>query len=106
MMEGRREDCFSGWGLLSGFGRRREDRTTVTVRQTLRVIVLLVAALTAASPAYAYLDPSTGSMIISAVIGIVAALALAVKMFWYRSVGLLRHAARQLRPRHTPDRHR
>ncbi len=83
-----------------------EDRTTVTARQTLRVIVVLVAVLTAASPAYAYLDPSTGSMVISAVIGIVAALALAVKMFWYRSIGLLRHTARQLRARHAPDRHR
>ena len=74
-------------------------------RQTFRVIVLLVAALAAASPAYAYLDPSTGSMIISAVIGIVAALALALKMFWYRSVGLLRDAARRVRAQ-TPDRHR
>jgi hypothetical protein len=104
MSDGRREDCFSEWGLLSEIGRRMEDRTTVIARQTLRVLVVLVAALTTASPAYAYLDPSTGSMLISAVIGIVAALALAVKMFWYRSLGLLRHTARQLRARHTPDR--
>ena len=106
MIDGRRGDCFSGSGLLSGSRRRMEDRTTVTARQALRVIVVLVAVLTAASPAYAYLDPSTGSMVISAVIGIVAALALAVKMFWYRSIGLLRHTARQLRARHAPDRHR
>jgi hypothetical protein len=74
------------------------------VTQALRVIVLLVAGLAVAAPAHAYLDPSTGSMIISAVIGIVAAIALALKMFWYRSVALLRGAARQLRARHTHDR--
>jgi O-antigen/teichoic acid export membrane protein len=78
----------------------------VTARQGFRVIVLLAAVLAIASPAHAYLDPSTGSMIISAVIGLVAAIALALKMFWYRSVGLLRGAARQLRGRQTHDRPR
>lgn len=78
----------------------------MTTRQALWVIVLLVAGLATASPAHAYLDPSTGSMIISALIGIVAALALALKMFWYRSAGLLRSAARQLRARHVDERHR
>ena len=75
-------------------------------RPMLRVIVLLVAALAIASPAHAYLDPSTGSMIISAAIGIVAAIALGLKMFWYRSVGLLRGAVRHLRARPTHDRQR
>lgn len=32
----------------------------------------------------AYLDPSTGAMIISAIIGIAATLALAIKTFWYK----------------------
>ena len=37
-----------------------------------------------AGPAFAYLDPSTGSMIITAVVGILASIALAVKTYWYK----------------------
>ena len=69
-------------------------------RRVLRVSILVLTGLTVASPAHAYLDPSTGSMVISALIGIVAATALALKMFWYRMIGLLRSAVRRLR-RHT-----
>jgi hypothetical protein len=60
------------------------------VSRALRIALVLVACLSIASPAYAYLDPGTGSMLISAVLGVAAALALAVKMFWYRLVGLFR----------------
>jgi len=56
----------------------------------LRIAFVLVACLSIASPAYAYLDPGTGSMLISAVLGMAAAVALAVKMFWYRLVGFFR----------------
>ena len=58
--------------------------------QALRTLCLLVAALSIASPAYAYLDPGTGSMLVSAVIGVAAAVGLAVKMFWYRLIDLFR----------------
>jgi hypothetical protein len=60
------------------------------VSRALRIALVLVACLSIASPAYAYLDPGTGSMLISAVLGVAAALALAVKMFWYRLIGLFR----------------
>jgi hypothetical protein len=56
----------------------------------LRVALVLAACLSIASPAYAYLDPGTGSMLISAVLGVAAAVGLAVKMFWYRLVGFFR----------------
>jgi hypothetical protein len=56
----------------------------------LRIALVLVACLSIATPAYAYLDPGTGSMLISAVLGVAAALALAVKMFWYRVIGFFR----------------
>lgn len=56
----------------------------------LRIALVLVACLSIASPAYAYLDPGTGSMLISAVIGVAAAVGLALKMFWYRVVGFFR----------------
>ena len=58
--------------------------------RALRIVLALVACLAIASPAYAYLDPGTGSMLISAVIGVAAAVALALKMFWYRLVGFFR----------------
>jgi hypothetical protein len=60
----------------------------------LRVVFLLSACLLIASPAQAYLDPGTGSMLLSAVIGVAAAVALAVKMFWYRLIGLFRGKGR------------
>ena len=62
----------------------------MTSRRALRVLVVLLALLSVASPAYAYLDPGTGSMLVSAVIGVAAAVGLALKMFWYRVVGLFR----------------
>jgi len=34
--------------------------------------------------AFAYLDPTTGSMIISAIVGLFASLVLAIKTYWYR----------------------
>jgi len=56
----------------------------------LRIAPVLVACLSIASPADAYLDQGTGSMLVSAVLGVAAAVALAVKMFWYRLVGFFR----------------
>lgn len=38
----------------------------------------------------AYLDPGTGSMIISAIVGIAATIALGVKTFWYKIVRLFK----------------
>jgi hypothetical protein len=58
---------------------------------------MLVACLAVARPAYAYLDPGTGSMLLSAVIGVAAAVGLAVKMFWYRLIGLFRGRPRDVR---------
>lgn len=46
--------------------------------------VVLVATAGFAQPAFAYLDPSTGSMILSAILGILASLGLALKTYWYR----------------------
>lgn len=37
-----------------------------------------------APPVFAYLDPSTGSMILSAIVGLFATMALAVKTYWYK----------------------
>ena len=67
------------------------------VRWALRIVLVVVAGLVMASPAQAYLDPGTGSMLVSALIGVAAAVGLAVKMFWYRVTGVFR------RPRQGPQ---
>jgi hypothetical protein len=53
---------------------------------------LLVSLGLVAPDAQAYLDPSTGSMILSAIIGMFATAALAVKTFWYKIRNLFRGA--------------
>ena len=40
----------------------------------------------------AYLDPSTGSMIISAIVGVFATIVLGVKTFWYKIVSIFKHS--------------
>ena len=62
----------------------------MTLLSTLRIASVVAALSLIASPAQAYLDPSTGSMLLSAVIGVVAAVGLGLKMFWYQLVGLAR----------------
>lgn len=47
-------------------------------------LLLLVSLAGFAPPAFAYLDPSTGSMILSAIVGLFATLGLAVKTYWYK----------------------
>ncbi|MCY3932779.1 MAG: hypothetical protein OXH70_13810 [Acidobacteria bacterium] len=56
-----------------------------------RTIVLLatLVALTAPGTAFAYLDPASGSMILQAVIGGVAAAAVAFKVYWGRIASFL-----------------
>ena len=55
----------------------------VTGRSRIRFAVL-TAFLLIPLPALAYLDPTTGSMLISAIVGLFASLVLAVKTYWYR----------------------
>ena len=54
------------------------------------LFALALLGVTLAAPAEAYLDPSTGSMIISAIVGLFASIALAVKTYWYKLKGLFR----------------
>ena len=43
------------------------------------ILFMMVTVL----PAFAYLDPGTGSMIVSAIIGVIATLAFVFKGFFY-----------------------
>jgi len=43
------------------------------------------------SPTFAYLDPGTGSMIVSAIIGVVATFVFMLKGFFFKLIGLFRN---------------
>ncbi len=59
-------------------------------QQKSTLLFTLFCALAGLSPeAQAYLDPSTGSMILSAIVGLFATLGLAVKTYWYKFRSLL-----------------
>jgi len=63
---------------------------------TARIRWLVLLALLVFSPAaFAYLDPSTGSMVVSAIVGIFASIALAVKTYWYKIKGWFRRDERK-----------
>ena len=68
-------------------------------------LTCLAAALLCASPsAFAYLDPSTGSMVVSAIVGIFASIALAVKTYWYKIKAFFKRDRKQESPsRETPE---
>jgi hypothetical protein len=44
--------------------------------------ILLISILT--SPAFAYIDPGSGSAIMSAIIGFFVASGIAIKTYWYK----------------------
>tara|TARA_B110000483_G_C17893751_1_gene426628 strand:- start:267 stop:446 length:180 start_codon:yes stop_codon:yes gene_type:complete len=44
----------------------------------------LMPLLFFATPAFAYIDPASGSAIISAIIGILAAVSMTIKTYWYK----------------------
>ena len=53
----------------------------------LAIATIMVGILT--SSAYAYLDPGTGSIILQVLLGGVAGLALAGKLYWQKFISLL-----------------
>ena len=67
--------------------KRKPDAAIMTVA--------LLSLLGFAPLAQAYLDPSTGSMILSAIIGVFATLALAIKTWWYKLKSLFRGSQEQ-----------
>jgi hypothetical protein len=48
------------------------------------LFTMVIALLLIPLSAQAYLDPTTGSMLISAIVGLFASLVLAIKTYWYR----------------------
>jgi len=63
----------------------------MTPRTNRSVLILSAITLGSFAPsAFAYLDPSTGSMILSAIVGIIATLGLALKTYWYKLKSLFK----------------
>jgi hypothetical protein len=66
--------------------------------------VVFVSLAGFAPSAFAYLDPSTGSMILSAILGIFATVGLALKTYWYKLKSFFRKSDGQsANPATTPD---
>jgi O-antigen/teichoic acid export membrane protein len=47
-------------------------------------LTFFLISLLASSPAYAYLDPGTGSIILQAVVGTIAGGLVLIKLYWYK----------------------
>ena len=59
--------------------RARQNKTDARL-----ILMIVILFLITPLPALAYLDPTTGSMVISAIVGLFASLVLALKTYWYR----------------------
>jgi hypothetical protein len=70
-------------------------------KPSLRAAIVLALASFAPN-AFAYLDPSTGSMILSAIVGLFATLGLALKTYWYKFKSLIT-GGRSNAVRETPE---
>jgi len=56
----------------------------------MRLFVILAVIIFYSMPAYAYLDPGTGSFVIQILIGAVLSTFFAVKMFWKKITAFVR----------------
>jgi hypothetical protein len=80
----------------------RTPRNSPCGRTALAGVALLL--LVSPPPAFAYLDPSTGSMVVSAIVGIFASIALAMKTYWYKIKGIFKRDRKaEPRTRETPE---
>jgi len=55
-----------------------------------------MASICYANAAHAYLDPSTGGMLISAIIGMFATLGLVIKSYWYKLKSFFRKKEKRI----------
>ncbi len=60
----------------------------------LMILVASMILLVIAQPASAYLDPAAGSLILQVLLGGVAGLLLALKLFWRRLLALFSRASK------------
>ena len=48
------------------------------------LLLLISVSIAASTPAHAYIDPGTGSLIIQSVIGAIAAIGVTMKLYWHK----------------------
>ena len=56
--------------------------------QSFRLAMAMVALGISTSSAHAYLDPGTGSIILQVLLGGIAGIALAIKLYWHKLLSL------------------
>ncbi len=49
---------------------------------------IVIAGLTASSPAWAYLDPGTGSIALQALIALIAIVGVGIRTYWHKLLSL------------------
>lgn len=64
-------------------------------------IAFLLLFAAAISPAYAYLDPGTGSLIIQGLLAGIAMVLLTIKMYWQKLLSLFHSLFRKSKPKIT-----
>jgi len=50
----------------------------------IKIQIATVLIISASAPAYGYIDPGTGSLIIQGVIGAIAAIGVTLKIYWHK----------------------
>lgn len=60
-----------------------------------KLIIIIVAFFMQSVNAYAYLDPGTGSLIIQAILGLLAAIGAYITLFWRKFKNLIRKIFRK-----------
>ena len=56
----------------------------------MKALNILLFAVLFSSPAHAYLDPGTGSIILQAIVGTIAGGLVLIKLYWYRIKSLFK----------------
>ena len=51
---------------------------------TKKILAISIISFSYVNNAHAYLDPSTGGMLLSAILGMFATLGLVIKSYWYK----------------------
>ena len=54
----------------------------------IRALLMTCALSIVSVPAYAYIDPGTGSALIGALVAVFAGIVATVKLYWHRLIGL------------------
>jgi len=63
---------------------RITDTGDYIMKFTFKMTYIVIIFCSLSTPAYAYLDPGTGSLIIQGIIGAIAVFSITLKLYWYK----------------------